>query len=107
MGKFHSQYFGANCENCEESWEVAEDLSAPYNLLSRQIKQGESERALTEFVRTLERKYEKQQTFIRSLECNNHMGLKEDELGNAFIPEDHSFGWSQSKLLFIFSFFGG
>ena len=26
--------------------------------------------------------------FIRSLECNNHMGLKEDELGNAFIPAD-------------------
>ena len=43
---------------------------------------------LTEFVCTLERKCEKQQTFIRSLECNYHMGLKEDELGNALIPED-------------------
>ena len=73
---------------CKESWEMAEDLSALCNLLSHQIKQGELERALTEFVCTLERKYEKQQTFIRSLECNNHVGLKEDELGNAFIPED-------------------
>ena len=50
---------------------MAQDLSAVYNLLDRQIKQGESERALTEFVGTLERKYEKQQTFIHSLECNN------------------------------------
>ena len=74
--------------NCEESWEMAEDLSPQNNLLSHQIKQGESERVLTEFVCTLERKYEKQQTFIRSLECNNHLGLKEDELGNAVIPED-------------------
>ena len=43
---------------------MAQALSALYNLLDRQIKQGESERALTEFVFTLERKYEKQQTFI-------------------------------------------
>ena len=50
---------------------MAQALSALYNLLDRQIKQGESERALTEFVCTLERKYEKQQTFICSLECNN------------------------------------
>ncbi|MCV6636975.1 hypothetical protein [Candidatus Albibeggiatoa sp. nov. NOAA] len=50
---------------------MAQALSALYNLLDRQIKQGESERALTEFVFTLERKYEKQQTFICSLECNN------------------------------------
>ena len=35
----------------------------------------------------LESKCEKQQTFIRSVECNDHMGLKEDELGNALIPE--------------------
>ena len=67
---------------------MAQDLSALYNLLDRQIKQGESERALTEFVCTLERKYEKQQAFIRSLECNNHVGFKEDELGNTLIPED-------------------
>ena len=50
---------------------MAQALSALYNLLDRQIKQGESERALTESVCTLERKYEKQQTFIRSLGCNN------------------------------------
>ena len=50
---------------------MAQALSALYNLLDRQIKQGESERALTEFVCTLERKYEKQQTFICSLACNN------------------------------------
>ena len=66
---------------------MAQDLSALYNLLDRQIKQGESERAVNRFVCTLERKYEKRQTFIRSLECNNHVGLKE-ELGNALIPED-------------------
>ena len=36
----------------------------------------------------LERKYEKQQTFIHNLECNNHVGLKEGELGNALILED-------------------
>ena len=35
---------------------MAQDLSAVYNLLDRQIKQGESERTLTEFVCTLERK---------------------------------------------------
>ena len=46
---------------------MAQALSALYNLLDRQIKQGESERALTGFVFTLERKYEKQQTFICSL----------------------------------------
>ena len=50
---------------------MAQALSALYNLLDRQIKQGESERALTEFVSMLERKYEKQQTFICNLECNN------------------------------------
>ena len=50
---------------------MAQALSALYNLMDCQIKQGESERAVTEFVCTLERKYEKQQTFIRSLECNN------------------------------------
>ena len=50
---------------------MAQALSALYNLLDRQIKQGESERASTEFVCKLERKYEKQQTFISSLECNN------------------------------------
>ena len=66
---------------------MAQDLSALYNLLDHQIKQGESERVLTEFVCTLERKYEKKQTFICSLECNNHVGIKEDELGNALIPE--------------------
>ena len=86
---------------------MAEDLSALYNLLSRQIKQGESERALTEFVRTLERKYEKQQTFIRSLECNNHMGLKEDELGNAFIPEDLPSAGAEVNYYYLFLFLGG
>ena len=51
---------------------MAQELSAGYNRLDCQIKQGELGRALTEiFVCTLERKYEKQQTFIRSLECNN------------------------------------
>ena len=84
---------------------MAEDLSALYNLLSHQKKQGESERALTEFVRTLERKYEKQQTFIRSLECNNHMGLEEDELGNPFIPEDLPLAGAEVN--FFFLFFGG
>ena len=50
---------------------MAQALSVLYNLLDCQIKQGESERAVTEFLCTLERKYEKQQTFIHSLECNN------------------------------------
>ena len=84
---------------------MAEDLSALYNLLSHQIKQGESERALTEFVCTLERKYEKQQTFIHSLECNNPMGLKEDELGNAFIPADLSS--AAAEVNYYYSFFLG
>ena len=90
--------------NCKESWEMAEDLSALYNLLSRQIKQGESQWALTEFVCTQERKYEKQQTFIRNLECNNYVGLKEDELGNAFIPEDLPSAAAKVKFFF---FWGG
>ena len=87
---------------------MAEDLSALYNLLSRQIKQGESERALTEFVCTLERKFnfEKQQTFIRSLECNNHMDLKEDELGNAFIPKDLPSAAAEVYYYFFFFFVG-
>ena len=93
--------------NCKESWEMAEDLSTLYNLLSRQIKQGESERALTEFVCTLERKYEKQETFIHSLECNNHVGLKEDELGNAFIPEDLPSAAIIIIILFLFFLGGG
>ena len=55
-----------------------------------------------------ERKYEKQQTFIRSLECNNHMGLKVDELGNAFIPEDlPSAGAEENSFFFFFFFWGG
>ena len=43
---------------------MAQDLSALYNLLDHQIRQGESEQALTEFVCMLERKYEKQHLFI-------------------------------------------
>ena len=91
---------------------MTEDLSALYNLLSRQIKQGELERALTEFVCTLERKYEQQQIFIRSLECNNHVGLKEDELGNAFIPEDlpsaaAEVNYYYYPFFFLFFFAGG
>ena len=54
---------------------------------------------------TLERKYEKQQTFIRSLECNNHMGLKEDELGNAFIPSDLPSAAAEVNYYFSFFFF--
>ena len=50
---------------------MVQALSALYNLLDRQINQGESEQAVTKFVCMLERKYEKQQTFFRSLECNN------------------------------------
>ena len=84
---------------------MAEDLSALYNLLSCQIKQGESERALTKFVCSLERKFEKQQTFNRSLECNNHVGLKEDELGNAFIPEDLPSAAAEVYYYFFFFFF--
>ena len=58
-------------------------------------------------MRTLERKYEKQQTFIRSLECNNHVDLKEDELGNAFIPEDLPSAAAEVNYYYYFFFFGG
>ena len=43
---------------------MAEDLSVLYNLLDCQIKQGESERALTEFVCTLEKKSENLRNFV-------------------------------------------
>ena len=59
---------------------------------------------------TLERKYEKQQTFIRSLECNSHMSLKEDELGNAFIPSDLLSAAAEVNYYYSFFFlffFGG
>ena len=34
------------------------------------------------------KKYEKQKEFIRNLRCDAHVGLKEDEMANASIPED-------------------
>lgn len=43
---------------------------------------------LKRFLYTLEKKYEKQKEFIRNLGCNAHVGLKEDEMANALIPED-------------------
>ena len=48
---------------------MAQAVSALYNLLDRQIKQGESERALTEFVYA--GKEIRKAAFICSLECNN------------------------------------
>ena len=40
------------------------------------------------FLCTLKKKYEKQKEFICNLGCNAHMGLEEDEMANALIPED-------------------
>lgn len=51
-------------------------------------KESKPEDELKESVGTLKRKYEKQSAFIRSLECNSHMGLPEDELAHALIPKD-------------------
>ena len=36
----------------------------------------------------MESKYANQKAFIRSLDCNTHVGLEEDKMGSALIPED-------------------
>ena len=67
-----------------------EDLAAFFKLLDSHIK-GNSDSEddqLKRFLCTLEKKYEKQKEFIRNLGCNAHVGLKEDDMANALIPED-------------------
>lgn len=59
-----------------------------YEILDCRIEQRKPEDELKKSLGTLERKYENQTEFIRSLECNSHMGLEEDKLANALIPED-------------------
>ena len=64
------------------------DLRALYEILDCQIVKGKPEDEFRGYLSTLERKYENQKEFIRSLECNSHVGLEEDKLSNALIPED-------------------
>lgn len=64
------------------------DQDILYEILDCQIKKSILEDELEESVSTLKRKYKIQSAFIRSLECNSHMGLPEDELANALIPKD-------------------
>ena len=65
-----------------------QDLDALYKILDCQLKTTQSEDEVKKSLRTLIGKYVKQLKFIRSLECNSHVGLTNDELGNALIPED-------------------
>ena len=64
------------------------DLRALYEILDCQIVKGKPEDEFRGYLSTLERKYENQKQFIRSLECNSHVGLEEDKLSIALIPED-------------------
>ena len=69
---------------------MGEDLAALLKLLDSHIK-GNSDLEddqLKRFLCTLEKKYEKQKEFIHNLGCNAHVGVKEDEMANALIPED-------------------
>ena len=67
-----------------------EDLAALFKLMDSHIKGNSDSKddQLKRFLCTLEKKYEKQKEFIRNLGCNAHVGLKEDEMANALIPED-------------------
>ena len=67
-----------------------EDLVALFKLLDSHIKENSDseENQLKCFFCTLEKKYEKQKEFICNLRCDAHVGLKEDEMANALIPED-------------------
>ena len=64
------------------------DLRALYEILDCQIVKGKPEDEFRGYLSSLERKYENQKQFIRSLECNSHVGIEEDKLLNALIPED-------------------
>ena len=68
-----------------------EDLAALIKLLDFQIKDSacnSEDDQLEAFVYFLESKYAKQKAFIRSLDCNAHVGLEEGKMGSALIPED-------------------
>ena len=67
-----------------------EDLAALSKLVDSHIKGNSDSKddRLKHFLCTLEKKYEKQKEFIRNLGCNAHVGLEEDEMANALIPED-------------------
>ena len=65
-----------------------QDLDALYKILDCQLKITQSEDKVKKSLSTLVGKYENQLKFIRSLECNSHVGLTNDELGNSLIPED-------------------
>ena len=54
----------------------------------RSLTKTQSEDKVKKSLSTLIGKYENQLKFIRSLQCNSHVGLTNDELGNALIPED-------------------
>ena len=66
-----------------------EDLAASFKLLGYD-KKGNSDledTQLERFLCTLGKKYEKQKEFICNLGYNAHVGVKEDEMANALIPE--------------------
>ena len=68
-----------------------EDLAALFKLLDCQIKDSacnSEDDQLQAFVYFLESKYANQKPYIRSLNCNAHLGLEEDKMGSALIPED-------------------
>ena len=67
-----------------------EDLVALFKLMDSPIKGNSDSKddQLKRFLWTLEKKYEKQKEFICNLGCNAHVGLEEDEIANALIPED-------------------
>ena len=69
-----------------------EDLAALFKLMDSHIKGNSDSKddQLKRFLCTLEKKYEKQKEFIRNLGCNAHVGLEEDEMADALIPEDLS-----------------
>jgi len=68
---------------------MEKDLGALFQLLDCQLKESNLEEdRLNAFACTLAKQYENQRTFICGLECMAHVGLEEDEMGNALIPED-------------------
>ena len=52
-----------------------QDLDALYKILDCQLKITQSEDEVKKSLSTLVGKYENQLKFIRSLECNSHVGL--------------------------------
>ncbi len=73
------------------------DLGVLYEILDCQLKKTKSEDDVKKSLSTLASKYENQLKSIRSLQCNSHVGLTNDEQGNALIPEDLPSTTSESE----------